>query len=268
MRNLQRGLADRVHFVKHWQDCDIYFITGVTITDPAEVHEAHKAGKFVVLRVDNVPRKSRNRRQSPHERMKEFAQLADVVIYQSKWAEQYCKVLCGEGTVIYNGVDQSIFKPNKEISNDLRKNRYLFMYHGKNEHKGFWTAHYEFQMIARKNPNAEFWFVYDFGKDTQELVTANFDFWNGEKFQHLPRVETAQEVAEIMQQCGNLIYPSICDASPNVVLEARACGLGILGFPDGSMSGTKELVELDDISLERMCDEYYGVFSLLTREGQ
>lgn len=260
LRNFQRGLKDRVHFVDTWEECDIFFITGVTITEPSEVHEAHRAGKRIVFRVDNVPRKSRNRRNTPHERMREFAQLADVVVYQSKWAKEYCSPLCGEGTIIYNGVDEGFFKPKIELQNP---NRYLFAYHGKNEQKGFWTAHVLFQQIFRQNPKAEFWFIYDFGRETEELVNAGFDFWNGEKFLHLPRMDSPEGMRELLNQCAYLIYPAIADASPNMVLEARACGLQIVGAAPKEMSGTQELVELDDISLERMCDEYYGVFDVL-----
>ena len=77
----------------------IVLIIGVTITTPSEIHEAKKDGKKIVFRVDNVPKKSRNRRQSPYERIKEFAKLSDVIIYQSKWARDYCFPLAGDGTV-------------------------------------------------------------------------------------------------------------------------------------------------------------------------
>jgi glycosyltransferase involved in cell wall biosynthesis len=260
LRNFRKGMAEKVHFVNTWQECDIFFITGITLTDKNELFEAHKAGKKIVLRVDNVPRKSRNRRSSPHERLKEFANLADVVIYQSEWAKSYCYPLCGDGTVIYNGVDQEIFKPRPEIKNP---NRYLFAYHGKNEQKGFWNAHFHFQMEFRKNPQAEFWFIYDFGREEPELHEADFDFWQGEHFTKLEKITDPLEMAGIMQQCSYFIYPAICDASPNVVLEAKACGLEVVCPASKELSGTQELIDLEDISLERMCDEYYGVFLLL-----
>ncbi len=61
MRNLKKALKDRVLFVNTWQESDIVFIVGVTITDPYEVIEAKKAGKGIVHRVDNVPKKSQNK---------------------------------------------------------------------------------------------------------------------------------------------------------------------------------------------------------------
>lgn len=260
-RNFKKGMAEKVHFVNRWEDCDIFFITSVTTTVKEELYAAHQAGKKIVLRVDNVPRKSRNRRSSPHERLAEFAKMAEVIIYQSDWAKDYCYPLCGDGTVIYNGVDESIFKTDHSIR---KANRYLFAYHGKNETKNFWEAWLRFQYIHRNDPDSEFWFIYDFGKDDQELTLSNFDFWNGEKVRRLPKAESAEEMAEIMQQCGALIYPSIADASPNIVLEARACGLDIVYPAPKKLSGTEELMDPSlDISLERMCEEYFGVFQIV-----
>lgn len=263
-RNFRKGMAEKVHFVDSWQECDVFFITGITIVDISEVQEAKKAGKKIVLRVDNVPRKSRNRRSTPHQRLKEIAEISDVVIYQSEWAKDYCRPLCGDGVVIYNGVDQSIFKPNYEIQN---KNHYVFAYHGKNEQKNFWEAWLRFQYIFRSNPNATFEFIYDFGTSLSELEAARYDFWQGESYIHSQRKESPEEMAEFFQRAGGgLIYPSICDASPNVVLEARSCDCPILYPADKELSGTQELLEIADISSERMCEEYYGVFKVLGQE--
>lgn len=263
-RNLRKGLKNKVHFVDTWQESDIVFITSVTLIDKTDLHEAKRAGKKIVIRVDNVPRKSRNTRSTPHQRLKEFGDLADVVVYQSKWSRDYCYPLCGDGTIIYNGVDTDIFKPNEKTQN---KNRYLFAYHGKNEQKNFWTAHLMFQYIFRENPSAVFWFVYDFGSETQKLQEANFDFWNGEKYLHIPKQESPEEMAEILQQCGTLIYPSINDAAPNMVLEAVACGLDVIGQAPKELAGTDEmLTDIFDISLERMSEEYYGLFDMLHHE--
>jgi len=262
LRNFRHGMGDRVHFVDNMKDCDIVFIVGVTLTETGEIHEARKLGKRVVFRVDNVPRKSRNKRSTPHQRMKEFAELADVVIYQSEWAKEYCMPLTGEGAVIYNGVDTEIFK-NTNPDDIEREKNYCFFYHGKNETKGFWHAHYLFQQYHRMKQGLKFWFTYDFGRDLQEMQESNFDFWNGEKFVYMDKIEDPHEMAAVFNKCGYLIFPSIADACPNTVLEARACGVRVIGFPDKTLSATAELVELQDFSLERMCDEYFGVFSLL-----
>jgi len=265
IRNLKEGLKRRVEFVDNMMDCDVYFIAGPTIVNPSEVHEADRNKKRIIFRVDNVPRKSRNKRSTPHERMVEFSKLAHVVIYQSEWAKRYCEPLCGEGEVIYNGVNKELFNPN--YSERPKHKRYLFAYHGKNELKGFWIAHYMFQMYNRHYPDSEFWFIYDFGRDIDELEISNFDFWNGEKYRHLNKVDSPEEMVNIMRKCTHLICPSIADASPNIVLEARACGLNI-EYPfscNKDVSGVVELTNPNlDISLERMCEEYLSLFRLIT----
>lgn len=261
IRNLKEALKGEAFFVDQMEAADIVLIVGVTITDKNELHQAKKLGKKIILRVDNVPRKSRNNRQTPHERLKEFAEIADVVIYQSEWAKNYCLPLCGDGAIIHNGVDQSIFYPPKEKP---EKDISLFAYHGKSELKCFWQAHYFFQMHFRNNTDAEFWFIYDFGKELETLKFANFDFWQGEKYKYLEKITNPDKMADLMRQCKRLIFPSFADAAPNTVLEARACGLKVncSALPDDS--GTRELLNPElDISLERMGIEYLSLFKLV-----
>lgn len=271
LENFKKALSSRSQFTNDWRECDIFFISGVTMIDKNELILAKSEGKKIVLRIDNVPRKSRNRRSTPHERIREFAGYADVVVYQSEWAKQYCYPLSGDGTVILNGVDTNIFKPDPTENEEDRKNRYFFAYHGKSELKMFWLAHYIFQLEHRKNPNAVFWFINDFGNDLNELVASNFDFWNGEMYLHIPKQEKAEDMAELMQQCKYLIYPSVCDAAPNVVSEALAVGMEILYPASKEFSGTMEIIgdyKKNGVrSLNDMAEEYMEIFNLLIHEA-
>lgn len=260
-RNFKKAMGRFVHFVDSWQEADIIFVSGVTMVPEHEIREAKKANKPIVFRVDNVPRKSRNRRSSPHERMRDFADMAWVVVYQSEWAKEYCYPLTGDGVVIYNGVDTSIFKPAEKKPTN---NRYLFAYHGKNDVKQFWLAHYIYQKIHRVEPTSEFLFIYDFGRELDEIIASNYDFWNGEKYEHIPRIDNPNDMAELMRECTHLIYPAYADASPNVVLEARASGLEVVYPAPKELSGTQELLDPNlDISVERMAEEYFGLFQIV-----
>mgnify|MGYP007100045020 CR=1 FL=1 len=269
IRNIGKALASHgVRFVNSWQECDVVLICGVTMTNTGEMHEAKKAGKTIIFRVDNVPRKSRNHRNTPHERMQEFAKLADAVIYQSQWAMEYCRPLCGEGMIIYNGVDTEIFNKSGKRP---KENTYLFMYHGRSELKQFWLAHYYFQMVHRKDLKAEFWFTYEFKRELQELQDANFDFWNGEPYVHLPVAPTPEAVAQVMKQCTHFICPYTVEAAPNTLLEALHCGLTVVGHVemDGvSIGGVKEYLDLwdkgHDFSLTRMGEDYIGLMRTIT----
>lgn len=261
VRNLRKGMAGKVELTDRWQDCDVMFIPGVTMVERDDVEQAHLAGKPIVFRMDNIPRKSRNKRSRVYDNIKRYAELAELVIYQSDWAADYCRPMSGDGTVIKNGVDPSIFYPAKDKPDH---DRYLFAFHGKNDVKGFWIAHYLFQRYFRRDPKAEFWFIYNFKGELGEQVGASYDFWNGEKIKHLDPVTTQEEMAALLRQCTHLIYPAYCDAAPNQVLEARACGLEVVGMLDKEWSGVSEMLgPALDISLERMCDEYLAVFTLV-----
>lgn len=249
--------------VESLDHADGMLISGVTMVDPSEVGEASRRGIPIVFRVDNVPRKSRNKRSTPHERMTVFAGLADVVVYQSEWSKNYCRPLCGDGTVIYNGVDTDIFSP---VNSEKTTERWLFAYHGKNEMKSFWIAHLLFELRARENPDAEFWFVADFGSEYEALSNANFDFWNGEKYRHFFPLSSPEQMASIMRECTHYVHPAISDAAPQTVLEARACGLEIVGAASLALAGTAELLDPSlDFSADRMVSEYMALFDLVDK---
>lgn len=257
LRNFIRGCKDEI--VYDWHEADIVFIPGVTLVERNDIEEAYKAGKKIVLRVDNIPKKSRNKRNRVLDNLKRYAEIAQVV-YQSEWAKEYCKPLTGNGIVILNGVDQSIFYPGKKPDHPI----YLFAFHGKNEIKGFGIAHYLFEQYFREDPKSEFKFIYNFKSELAEQMDSNYDFWNGEKFKHLPPVDQ-RGMANLMRQCTHLIYPAYADAAPNLVLEARACGLEVVGTLDSQWSGVAEMLNLEDISLERMCQEYHNFYEQIQR---
>lgn len=253
-------------FVQSWQECDVVVVPGITLVDPAQIMEARMAGRPVVFRVGNVPRKSRNRRNTPSLRMKEMAGMADVVVHQSEWSRRYTMPLVGDGPVIYNGADTEVFYPAKEKP---EWERWLFAYHNKNDTKCFWTAYFMFQNRARENPEAEFWFAYDFGRDAEALEEAGYDFWNGERFAHIDRPQSPEEMAEVMRQCTHYVHPAVADACPNQVIEARACGLEVVGAAPLELAGTRELLDPAlDVSAERMAQEYMGVIRLAVADSR
>lgn len=265
LRNFKRGMAGKVEFTHNIREADLVFIPGVTLVERDDIELAHQMGKPIVFRADNVPRKSRNKRSRVFDNMKRYGEIADV-IYQSEWSREYCMPASGDGTVIYNGVDQSIFYPaEKKPDHPV----YLFAFHGKNDVKGFWIAHYLFQTYHRQNPKSEFLFIYNFKSELEEMINSNYDFWNGEDFKHLQPVTTQEGMANLLRQCTHLIYPAYADAAPNMVLEARACGLDVVGTLDPSWSGVSEMLNPNlDISLERMSNEYLAFFQMVLREDK
>lgn len=273
LRNFIKGMTGKADLVFTITEADIVFIPGVTLVDRDYIELARSLRKPIVFRADNVPKKSRNKRSRVLDNMKRYAEISEFVVFQSEWSANYCMPLFvdSQGSqpsslVIYNGVDQDLFFPAEiKPENPI----YLFAYHGKNEVKGFGLAHYLFEMYHRENPKSEFWFINNFKNELIEQQDANFDFWNGEKYRHLPIIESQLGMAQLLRKCTHLIYPAYADAAPNMVLEARASGLEVVGTLDSKWSGVSEMLNPNlDISLDRMCSEYLGLFNLILSNGE
>lgn len=261
-QNLKNGLKDKVEFVDNVNQADIFLIAGLTQVDKNEVELAKELGLKIIFRVDNIPKPSRNRGLDVVGKLKYYSSISETTIYQSAWARKYAGYYSGDGTIIYNGVDTKLFNKNGDkILRPVDKTIYLFVNHSSNENKRFEEAKYIFSMLWRENKNSELWLVGRFeGKEY------NYDFVDGEVVRDLGVVEDRNELAKIYRSADKLIYPAFIDACPNVVLEARASGLEIIGVnPEG---GSVELLsESLDISLDRMCDEYYALFNLIHGEN-
>lgn len=254
LRNFQKALEGKATFVTSVEECDVYFITSVTMVDKAEVFRAQELQKRIVLRVDNMPRMSRNRRQSPHLRMRVYANMAHAVVYQSKWAKEWIGSYVGfedKAHIIYNGVDTETFYPRKKEPRDYKK--FLFVKYNRDENKRDTEA---FDMFTEQwliNHHNELYLVGRFSDDIREN---NFDFFRGENVTYLGVLEDRRRLAAVMGECDVLLYPSYSDACPNTVIEARACGMQI--WHNGH-SGVPEAATIEDPSLERMAEEYLTI---------
>jgi len=273
LRNIKQGLANTVEFVNSVDDCDVYFITSVTLADPIEVQQAKEQGKVIIFRVDNVPKKSRNKRSRVYDNMRKYADLADMVVYQSEWAKDYAGRICGydnPSMVIYNGVDTDVFTRAPEVDEiDFTKPlKYLYVQFNRDENKRWPEAGYHFHQRHRQDARSSLTVVGQFSPEFFNADgSAHFDFFDNENISYIPPVYDRDVMASIYQQHDILLFPAFADASPNTVLEARACGLTVeLVNPIG---GTAELLDPNlDISLGRMCAEYRMLCEFLLKEKQ
>jgi len=258
-QNLKQALQGKVEFVNTLSEADIFLISGITQTEKGQLDYAKQHSIPVVFRVDNIPKPSRNRGMDVVSRFKQYSEAAEVVVYQSDFAKKLCERWCGDGIVIYNGVDTALFNSlGKSIEAKVsQKEVYLFVNHSSNVNKRFEEALYKFSEKWRDNQNIELWLV---GRcDGEEH---NYDFIAGEKVRNFGVIEDRKELARIYRSADYLLYPAFADACPNVVLEARASGLIVAGT--NPVGGTQELLKDDlDISLKRMGDEYLGLFNLV-----
>ncbi|MCK4686614.1 MAG: glycosyltransferase family 4 protein [Candidatus Lokiarchaeota archaeon] len=261
LRNFKKGMQGKVEFVNRWQDSDIVFIFSITTIDKNEIKEAKKAGKKIVMRVDNIPRKSRNKRQSPAERLREFGKISDLIIYQSKWSKKYAGYFAGEGVIILNGVDTEIF--NSEDRRLDKVQTYGYINYNDNPNKRFDEALYLYDMEWRKSADDAKPILRIAGnvpsiyRDNPEY---NWDIPTEAKVEYVGILDTPEQVAFYLKGIECIIYPSFAEACPNTLLEALACGCGFIGINE--TGGTVEVINDYNEragyikSIQEMCDEY------------
>lgn len=249
----------RGYGVDNPQDCDIFFITGATLVQRDEVKKAKEAGKLIVLRVDGVPEDSRNR-GTGWSRLRDYAELADAVIFQSQFIKNTVgRLLDVEGTVIYNGVNTTIFK--KDPTRIGETNKILYVNYRKGEqNKRVEEAIERFRYLKLDRENAFMTFVGLFSKPLREWKFWMLDLVKGKDWDYFGVAQTPYELANIMQKHQYIAFPSFADPCPNTLIEAMNCGCEPLWIND--YGGQAEIVEFwdkIDWSRERMVKEYLGV---------
>lgn len=262
-RNLKQGLKlIGQEVVDDPLTADIALISGVTMITKETYKELKEKRIKIVVRLDNVPRNSRNRGVGTN-RLKSFSEQADEVIYQGEWARFYLKDFTGkEGKIVHNGLDLDIFKPDGDKFPFDKENTYLYSRYSRDETKLWEVAWYKYQLIQRENPKAKLIII---GKFAPENIEYNFDFFRGENFEYLGVVEDSEQMAKLLRSVEWLMATYFNDAFSNTYLEALCTGVKLYE-PDLS-GGTKEMIELfnergrEYFSLKRMAESYLEVFN-------
>jgi glycosyltransferase involved in cell wall biosynthesis len=138
-------------------------------------------------------------------------------------------------SLIYNGVDTNKFRPQdkeasrKELGLPLNKKIILFLAKGgrTNPWKG-WEYLEKIIQHFSSNPNIIF---VALGGDSKE---------RSEKIVNIPYTSSQEELVKFYSASDILLYPSLADNCPLVVLEAQACGLPVVSFRTG---GIPEIIE-------------------------
>jgi len=254
-RNLEKAMTNLGHsIVTNLDEADIAFVAGPTMVTRETIDRAEASNAKLIVRLDNVPRNSRNRNTGTS-RLKEFANRADEIVWQCNWAKFYLEDFIGRlGKVIYNGVDTEIFSENK-YAPLLKKDVYMYSRFNRDETKNWEVAWYKFQLIARENENARLVVV---GRFSPEQIQYNFDFFRGEKVSYLGVVDSPNYLASIYRNCEYLLATYFNDCYSNTYQEALACGCKLYE-PDLS-GGTPELIKNGVITLDQMGKEYEKLF--------
>lgn len=177
--------------------------------------------------------------------------LADKVIYQTNYNKSLytedTKSIFGtedaltikNGIVLHNGVDTSVFSQQGEKLELKGKYKILHVAATGMVRKGLGTV-LEFAHLLRNNEDFQFYLV---GRQPSDPMYGK-DIKSFKNVHYLGFTEDRYELAKYYRSCDILLFPSINDCSPNVVLEAMSCGLPIVAADSG---GTPELIIKDDI---------------------
>lgn len=246
----------------HLSDYDsahIYFIPSASMVAREAVLQARADGKRIVLRVDNIIRNSRNR-NTGMSRMKDFADMADLVIFQSEFAENLLNpfLQTENWRVILNGVDAGLFNTRARQKTD--GNQYIYSKYSSDETKNFEMARLSFSAIAQQNSEA---YLHLVGRFDAAVEQYNFDFYNGERYNYYGIVDEV-EMAHILKGCDHLIYTYFNDACSNTLIEALRCGLDVCDpYGMSKTGGAGEILQkfinygAGYFILARVAQEYY-----------
>lgn len=260
-RNFAKAMKDNL---SSYEEADVFFIASASMLQREEVEQAKKDGKKIVLRVDNIIRNSRNR-NTGMSRMKDFAQMADLVVYQSKWAGRLLHNFLSpkNSVIILNGTDQDIF--NTEGRTKAPETRYLYSKYSSDETKNWELARSSFQQAKSQSKILNIVGRYD-----AKMVEYNFDFYEDEEYVYHGEVQDIQTMADIYKSSDVFLYSYFNDACSQTLIEAISCGLEIYNcYGMLQTGGAREIMEHFNeyepnyFALPRMGGEYFRAMSAL-----
>lgn len=190
---------------------------------------------------------------------------ADATVFQTK----YCKSLYDKGAktifgfegpmnvkkghIIYNGVDRDIFNETGPKKNLNGKYKIFHVATTGMTRKGL-GAVLEFAHLLKNNPEIQFYLV---GRQIEDPVFG-YEIKKFPNVHYLGHTNDRYELASFYRSGDILLYPTINDCSPNVVLEAMSCGMPVVAKNSG---GSPELILKDDIHGGMLIDEKNPIYS-------
>lgn len=262
IKGLQQVSHERVHQLS---EADVVLVPSSSMITPESWDMFGELKIPRILRIDNMPRNSRNRNTGAS-RLRRYAQEAEGIVWQSSWAKWYLDDFLGryDGEIIINGVDTTIFK-EQGVKHDFTGGNnmiypvYLYVRSSRDETKHWEVAWYKYQIIQRENPSAKLVIV---GRFSDELRNGNFDFFRNERFEYMGVIEDPNEMASIYRGAHYLLATFFIDACPNTYLEALACGVQL--FEPNMSGGVPEIIGNYEkhgvFTIEEMTKKYIKYF--------
>ena len=193
---------------------------------------------------------------------------SNLTIYQSKYSktvwEKGVKTVFGNSTkikpkdsvIINNGVDLSIFNSSGNSFNYGVKYPILNVSASPSPKKGLYKI---LELAECLKGNNEFHF-YLIGNQVDDPLCGS-DIKYFDNVSYLGKIMDRNKIASYYKGAKIFMFPSEEDCSPNVVIEAMACGLPILTTNSG---GIPEIIECENKKAGIYIDELNPIMSLNT----
>lgn len=215
-----------------------------------------KKGITIIQRLDGVyyPSKHGDTYIALNKDMKEIHNnLADIVVYQSRYSKAACEKMFGRLTgiethIILNGTDKKVFYPSQESRKELAKeNEVRILMTGVFRHREM----IEPIVRALDSVKSEFSFrLVTAGPVTNEDIRHYFERPYIVQRDGLNHAELAEE----LRRSDLFVYSILNPACPNSVIEAVSCGVPVVGFKSGAM---EELLHFNKELLADVSDEVF-----------
>jgi len=238
----QQALDNRKHHlidlpcVKIWHQHDMKRLTG---------HKGKMIG-FPIFELDTFT-----------DQEKQELNSVDSLIVCSKWAQSVIKNnnIHVPTTVVPLGVDTELFRPWSldSIRPAKPKDKTIFFNCGKWEiRKGHDVLIKVWDKFSQKHDNVELWMMCDNPFNTPQEKSYWESLYNRPNIKLIPRVETQEEVYNIMSKTDCGIFPSRAEGWNLELLEMMACGKRVIttnysAHTEFCNSDNSYLVEIDGL---------------------
>lgn len=221
---------------------DYIFIAGLDEEDghpSAEkiVNHFHGSSTKIIYRINDCD--ARKGTTGVDERIKRISEKSDGIIHVSDWMKEYHEVVPVRTCVIRNGVDTTIFKPNKKFDNG--KINIVTFHWSDNKNKGY-DLHQELDNFVGENSQFSYTYI---GRHQNK-------FKNTIEIKPLYGVALGAELGKY----DISITGTIADPGPNTCLESIACGLPT--YASILSGGAAEFVDQNHVF-----DSWDGIKSIL-----
>lgn len=157
-------------------------------------------------------------------------------------------------TIIFNGVDREVFNDKGPKVSLEGKYKILHVATTGMPRKGLGKV-LEFAWLLRNNPEIQFYLI---GRQIDDPVYG-YEIKKFSNVHYVGQIEDRHELASYYRGGDVLLFPTIEDCSPNVVLEAMSCGLPVVAANSG---GTPELILKEDVHGGILINERNPLYAL------